>query len=114
MQVFVNVCASFCVCVLKTRGVPGIVKPVLKDEEVLKSLSDLHSKFVVVPIDKASNNVAIICKRYYIQKLLNEVGVPGNAQGCICIFQFEPENDCRKSFAKNPKKMTSWRRALAL
>ena len=69
------VCLAECV----SRGVPGVVKPVLKDEEVLESLSNLHSKFVIVPIDKASSNVAIICKRYYIQKLLNEVGVPGNA-----------------------------------
>ena len=65
--------------ILKSRGLSGVVKPVLKDGEVLESFSDLHSKFVVVPIDKASSNVAIICKRYYIHKLLNKIVVPGNA-----------------------------------
>ena len=60
------------------RKVPSATKPFLENEEVVKALSELHSKFVVVPIDKASNNVAIICKRFYIQKLINEVGVPGD------------------------------------
>ena len=78
--------------ILKSRGVPGVVKPVLKDKEVLKSLSDLHSKFVVVPIDKASSNVAIICKRYYIQKLLNEVGVPGNASPTYKLSETDPND----------------------
>ena len=64
--------------ILNTRKVPSTTKPVLEDEEVQSALTELHSKFVVVPIDKASNNVAIICKRFYIQKLLGEVGVPGD------------------------------------
>jgi hypothetical protein len=63
---------------LKSKNTPATVKPVLEDEAALSALNDLHSRFVVVPIDKASNNVAIICKRFYIQKLLTEVGVPGN------------------------------------
>ena len=64
--------------ILNARKVPSTTKPVLEDEEVQSALTELHSKFVVVPIDKASNNVAIICKRFYIQKLLGEVGVPGD------------------------------------
>ena len=47
--------------ILKSRKVPGVTKPALKDEEVLTALAELHRKFVVVPIDKAANNVAIIC-----------------------------------------------------
>ena len=46
--------------ILKSKKVPSVTKPVLEDEEALSALTDLHSKFVVVPIDKASNNVAII------------------------------------------------------
>ena len=56
--------------VLKSKKVPSVTKPVLKDEEALAALADLHNKFVVVPIDKASNNVALICKRFYAQKNL--------------------------------------------
>ena len=52
---------------LKSKKVPSVTKPILQDEALQSSLADLRSKFVVVPIDKASNNVAIICKRFYIQ-----------------------------------------------
>ena len=64
--------------ILRTKKTPSTTKAVLDDEDVVSALNDLHDKFVVVPIDKASNNVAIICKRYYIQQLLDEVGVPGD------------------------------------
>ena len=41
-------------------------------------MNELHNKFVLVPIDKAANNVAIICKRFYVEVILREVGVSGN------------------------------------
>ena len=77
---------------LKLRRVPGVTKPILQDEDVVRSLADLHSKYVVVPIDKAANNVALICKRYYIQTLLDEVGVPGNASSTYKLSKEDPEN----------------------
>ena len=77
---------------LKLRKVPSITKPLLENEEVVTALSQLHSKFVVVPIDKASNNVAIICKRFYIQKLLNEVGVPGDASPTYKLSERDPSD----------------------
>ena len=58
---------------------PQSTKPVLKDPEAKAYLDNLHSKFVVVPIDKASNNVAIVCKRFYITSILDELGIPGNS-----------------------------------
>ena len=63
---------------LKSIKVPQQAKSVLQDEEVKAYLTELHKKFVIVPIDKASNNVAFICKRFYITRLLDEVGVPGD------------------------------------
>ena len=57
---------------------PQQVKPILKDEIVASYLNEMHSKFVLVPIDKASNNIAIICKRFYIEKLLLEIGLLKN------------------------------------
>ena len=77
---------------LKNKKVPSVVKPVLEDEEATSALYDLHSKFVVVPIDKASNNVAIICKRFYIQKLLNEVGVAGDTSPTYKMSDRDPED----------------------
>ena len=77
---------------LKSRNVPSATKPILQDEETLSSLSELHSKFVVVPIDKAANNVAIICKRFYIQKLLNEVGIPGDSSSTYKLSECDPNH----------------------
>ena len=38
--------------------------PVLKREDVQEYLTSLQKNFVLVPIDKASNNIAIICQSY--------------------------------------------------
>jgi hypothetical protein len=35
-------------------------KSVFKDQEAVKCLSSLHDKYVIVPADKASNNIASI------------------------------------------------------
>ena len=78
--------------ILNKKKTLSATKPVLQDEDVQASLSELHSRFVVVPIDKAANNVAIICKRFYIQKLLGEVGVPGNASPTYELSQKDPDD----------------------
>ena len=78
--------------ILKSRNVPSATKQILQDEEIISSLSELHSKFVIVPIDKAANNVAIICKRFYIQKLLNEVGVPGDSSPTYKLSDRDPDD----------------------
>ena len=46
---------------------------VLKDPDAKKELKFLHEKFVFVPIDKAGNNVAIICKHFYAKTLYREL-----------------------------------------
>ena len=38
----------------------------------------MHEKYVFVPIDKAGNNIAVICKRYYVEVILKEVGHIGD------------------------------------
>ena len=53
------------------------VNPVLKQPDVIEYLQNLHSKFVMVPIDKAANNVSIICKRFYVEVILKETGILG-------------------------------------
>ena len=49
--------------------------PVLKRPDVKEYLDFLHKHFVLVPIDKAANNISIICKRFYVQVILKEIGV---------------------------------------
>ena len=52
--------------------------PVLKQPEVVDYLMSFQKKFVLTPIDKASNNVSIICKRYYVEVVLKEIGILGS------------------------------------
>ena len=51
----------------------GKFNNVLNKKKVQQDLEILKQKFVFVPVDKASNNVAIICKKYYLQSLSNEL-----------------------------------------
>ena len=48
---------------------------VLQIADVKACLSDLHSKYVFVPADKAPNNVITICKRYHIETVIKELGL---------------------------------------
>ena len=59
---------------LRVHLQPKYTKPVLCDIEVKNYLAELHQRFVIVTVDKASNNFAFICRKYYISKLLSEVG----------------------------------------
>ena len=47
----------------------------LKQDTVIEYLNELHEKFVLVPIDKAAKNVAIICKKYHVTVILKEIGI---------------------------------------
>ena len=56
-------------------------KQVLKSKECLDALEQLKDQFVVVPIDKASSNIAFVCKRFYAQVLVSELGLD-NKNSC--------------------------------
>jgi hypothetical protein len=43
-------------------------KSVFKDQEAVKYLSSLHDKYVIVPADKASNNIVFVCFRVFFLK----------------------------------------------
>jgi len=42
------------------------VRSIFNVKDVIDNLTDLHSKYVVVPADKAFNNIVSVCKTYYI------------------------------------------------
>ena len=48
---------------------------VFDDPDVAAELAEIHEKFVVVPADKASNNIVFDCKTHYINCLMEEVGM---------------------------------------
>ena len=51
---------------LKHRIIVHKTSSVLKQDAVIEYLNELHKKYVLVPIDKAANNIAVICKKYYV------------------------------------------------
>ena len=51
------------------------VKLVLRDPEVISYLNILQEQYVMCPVDKAANNIAFACKKYYVQLLLNNLGL---------------------------------------
>ena len=62
----------------------------MKDENVVRYLQDLHNRYVIVPIDKAANNISIICKRFYVLRLLKEVGAIGGVDPTYEISNTNP------------------------
>ena len=52
-----------------------MIKQVLKDPKVISYLNILQEQYVMCPIDKAATNIAFICKKYYVQVLLKELGL---------------------------------------
>ena len=50
---------------------------VLKQDAVIEYFNELQKKYALVPIDKAANNIAIICKKYYATVILKEIGILG-------------------------------------
>ena len=50
-------------------------KPILNDPSVRECLNNIHERFVVVPADKAPNNIIFICKAYYLQCLVDELNL---------------------------------------
>ena len=59
----VNECIEKRIRSLKSTHINRRKKQNLKSEKHLKSLQELHSKYVLVPADKASGNVIVVCKK---------------------------------------------------
>ena len=41
-------------------------------------LSSLHDKYVIVPVEKAANNIVLVCKSNYFECLIKELGIDSN------------------------------------
>jgi len=61
-----------------SRFMSSKVRSIFNDKDVVDNLTDIHSKYVVVPADKASNNIVFVCKIYYIDCLVKELGINNN------------------------------------
>ena len=45
---------------LKSKVAVSQTKPFLQNQDVTSALANLHDKFVIIPIDKATKNIAIV------------------------------------------------------
>ena len=48
---------------------------VLDQPDVKDTLHKLYANYVLVPADKAANDVIIVCKKYYIDTIVKELGI---------------------------------------
>ena len=80
---------------------------VLQNVDVKACLSDLHNKYAFVPADKAANNIIIICKSYYIETLIKELGLDncstptGNSTYTSCQMSSEDIVNTHYTFMKS-------------
>ena len=61
------------ITLLKNKIKTKPIKSIFKDYAVKKQLNHLKESFVIVPIDKATNNIAFICKHFYAKVLVKEL-----------------------------------------
>ena len=76
----------------KTSTYP--IKRILENVNNKTCIKDIQSIFVFVPIDKASKNISIIYKKYYLQVLKEEISNSGN---------FQPVNNTKESVLTEAK-----------
>ena len=50
-------------------------KMIFSTPEKRLNMNILHEKYVFVPTDKACNNIAVICKEFYIEQSLRELKI---------------------------------------
>ena len=73
---------------------------ILNDPDLKDTLERLHDDFVLVPADKAANNVIAVCKKYYIETLIKELGIN------TTNYTYIPSTD---SFAETLRVITNYR-----
>ena len=50
----------------------------LSSLDIRTALENVHKDFVVVPIDKATGNIVLICKRFYASVIAKKLGLGNN------------------------------------
>ena len=51
----------------------------LSSPDVKHALDNMHKDFAVAPIDKATGNIALVCKRFYASVITRELGLNNNS-----------------------------------
>ena len=56
-----------------------------------EELRRLHKNFIIVPVDKASNNFSFICKKFYLKVLMDELGFDPLSTNPVGNITYKPE-----------------------
>ena len=64
-------------CVFNRLRQTCACKQILRNSKHRGFLDSFHRQYVLVPADKAANNVIVVCRKYYLQVILEELGVNG-------------------------------------
>ena len=104
---------------LRSKHVNKRRKHVLQIKKHINYLHDFQRQFVLVPADKAANNVIVVCKKYYLDVVLNELSTTDtyvqDDRGSQCVIldhlqymtkvniNVEPEHEDLPSFYWLPK-----------
>jgi hypothetical protein len=57
------------------KCVPSILLRLFNKPEVIKELNRLHEEYVLIPANKAFNNIVFVCKAHYYQCIINQLGI---------------------------------------
>ena len=57
----------------KINITPNTFSNTINQRTLMNKIKDIQNKFIIMPVDKASNNFGFICKKYYAQILINEI-----------------------------------------
>ena len=71
-------CVKEQISILKIRKRLYRKQQVLKQRACLDFLRELQKHYVLVPADKASNNIIVVCKKYYVEVVLKEFSDVGH------------------------------------
>ena len=69
---------------LKTKLYTIKHRDCLSTPNVKNALDNIHKDFVVVPINKATGNIALVCKRFYDSVITRELGFNNNSSTDSC------------------------------
>ena len=64
----------------------------LSSPDVKQALNKIHDNFAIVPIDKATGIVALICKRFSATVSVKELGLGGG--NSTNTYRFENNSSC--------------------
>ena len=91
----VNECVKKYIASLKKKYINRRKGHVLRNKRHLRSLEELHIKYVLVPADKAAQNVIVVCKKYYLEVVLKETETTTTYETVMMDWQSIVNEHCK-------------------